>query len=247
MFQLQISDTDATSGSIPVSWCLDEETIKELADKKIANPQVVICVSPVNTEGGYHVKKEYRKVVPLKDLMTYVEFRSAGPNRIWGFISYMGRGASHTRYLGKKDGEFQTNILDWDGEQYAHFLLDFETYEARTSKVYKGLSQPIQVEVPAGVFAPEPAPWEKAWVNLFFKDKVVDQCEFRRRRLFAYSVQPLIMLVSLILRFLLLVAGAAMLARNFSFKWLLHPLMYSLDDCLEIFDNGCAVIFHQPE
>jgi hypothetical protein len=30
MFQLQISDVDATSGSIPVSWCLDAETLRML-------------------------------------------------------------------------------------------------------------------------------------------------------------------------------------------------------------------------
>jgi hypothetical protein len=247
MFQLQIADLDATSGSIPVSWCLDEETINMMAKEKVANPQVVICVAPSNTEEKahrYHTEKEYRKVVPLKDLMTFVEFRSSGPCKIWGFISFKKKkGEAQSTYLERRDGEFRTNILDYDGEEYAHWLLDEETREARESKKYTSLSQPIKVDVPAGVFAPEPKEWEKAWVNHLFKDKVIDQCEFRRRRLFAYGVQPFIMFGNLFVRFLMLLLGCLLLLKATSLKWLLHPLTYTLGDGWEMFEEGSWVVF----
>lgn len=251
MFQLQIADLDATSGSIPVSWCLDEETINMMAKEKVANPQVVICVAPSNTEdkhSRYHSSKEYRKVVPLKDLMTFIEFRSAGPCKIWGFISFKKKkGEAQSTYLAKRDGDFASNILNYDGDEYAHWLLETETREAQESKKYASLSEPLTVEVPSGVFAAEPKDWEKAWVNHLFKDKVIDQCEFRRRRMFAYGMQPFIMLGNLFVRFLMLLLGCLLLLKNVSLKYLLHPLTYTLGEGWEMFEKGSLVVFHQPE
>ena len=244
MFQLQIADMDATSGSIPVSWCLDEESIKWMAENNIADPQVVIVVSPVNTEEQkhrYHISSEYRKVVPLQDLMTYVEFRYSGLNKIWGFISSKDKKSDvRLTYLDRQGGKFETNILDFDGEEYAQWLKDADNSSGKT------LSVPLEVEVPEGVFAPEPASWEKAWVNYLFREKVVDQCEFRKRRLFAYGVQPFIMLVSLLLRTLMLVVSCALLLRSVSLKYLLHPLTYSLSECTELFNESPFIVFSHP-
>ena len=75
MLELQITDNDVSTGSVQISWCVDAEVLKELADKKVKEPQLVIVVAP---EGdNYDLRKEMRKVVPLKDLMTYMEFRAA--------------------------------------------------------------------------------------------------------------------------------------------------------------------------
>jgi hypothetical protein len=53
----------------------------------------------------------------------------------------------------------------------------------------------IDIDMPSGCFAKEPSDWEKNWVNFFFKNKAVDQCEFRRRRMLAYPVQPFVFAV----------------------------------------------------
>jgi hypothetical protein len=251
MFQLQISDVDATSGSIPVSWCLDAETLKLLADEKVRDPQIIICVAPVNTEEDplrYRSSKEVRKVVPLKDLMTYVEFRTSGPNRIWGLVSFKSKKEAKDYYLDKKDGSWNTSILNSNGDDYARWLLETETEAARLSKEYTTMTSPINVDVPAGVFAPEPAAWEKAWVNHFFKDKVVDQCHFRKRRLFAYGLQPLIALSYILIRLLFFLFGALTLCRGLTFKYVLHPFVGDMADALfDQFSKGSILIFHQPE
>ena len=244
MFQLQVADADVTNGTIAVSWCLDHELLKDLADQKITDPQVVICVAPVD---NYHLNKEYRKVVPLKDLMTYIEFRTSGKVKIWGLISQLSPRKARAKYLEKSDGEFITNILGYDGDKYSSGLLNNEDYEAQDSKEYKWLSQPLSVVVPKAVFAKEPPSWEKKWVNHYFRDKVVDQCEFRRRRLFAYVLQPWILLGNLFLRLLITLFAGLALAKGFTLKYLYHPLMYSLKDTFDIFEDGSLAIRHLPE
>lgn len=247
MFQLQISDLDATSGSIPVSWCLDEETIKLLADRGCADPQVVICVTPCNIEGDlnrYHCSKEYRKVAPLKDLLTYIEFRSSGPCKIWGFISSKRKSDVTSDYLDRYKGQYQSNIINFDGDAYSYNLLEGETPQAISSKEYRFLSKPIDVDVPEGVFASEPADWEKDWVNHFFNNKVVDQCDFRRRRLFAYGVQPFIMSLNMFVRLFWLMVGCLFLLRGTSLKYILHPLTYDMRDCIDTMVGGS--ILYRP-
>ena len=246
MFQLQLADADVTNGTIAVSWCLDHEMLKELADKKISDPQVVIVVSPVD---NYHLNKEYRKVVPLKDLMTYIEFRAAGKNKIWGLVSHKGGKKARDHYMEKKDGEFHTNVLSFDGDQYATWLRDSEDVDLTDPEKpeYMSLSQPVTVTVPKAVFAKEPKQWEKTWVNHLFRDKVIDQCEFRRRRMFAYGVQPFIILGNHFLRLLLTILAAASLCRGLTLQYLFHPLTYTLKDTFDLFEKGSLAIQHLPE
>lgn len=243
MFQLQLGDTDVTNGTIAVTWCLDQDTLNDLVANNITDPQVVICVAPVEK---YHITKEYRKIVSLKDLMTFIEFRAAGVNKIWGFISYKKKKESRDTYLSKKDGEFHTNILNYDGDKYASWLRANETAEANEKEEFKDLSSPISVTVPKGVFAKEPAYWEKIWVNHLFRDKVIDQCDFRRRRFFAYGVQPIILLAILLVKLVIITIAASILCRAFSLKYLYHPLTYSLKDTLDVFERGSLLVFEVP-
>lgn len=242
MFQLQLADPDVTNGTIAVSWCLDHEMLKELADEKVSDPQVIIVVAPVD---NYHLSKEYRKVVPLKDLMTYIEFRSAGKNKIWGLVSHKSGKKAREHYMEKNDGEFHTNVLSFDGDKYATWLRDADD-EDETDQ-FRSLSSPIEVTVPKAVFAKEPKQWEKTWVNHLFRDKVIDQCEFRRRRMFAYGVQPFIMLGNLFLRLFLTIFAASTLCRAVTLQYLLHPLMYSLKDTMDLFEKGSLAVRHLPE
>lgn len=240
MFQLQISNSDITNGTIGISWCLDHEIINELAQLKLTDPQVVICVSPID---NYHIRKEYRKVVSLKDLMTFIEFRSSGQNKISGFISLLSKSETREKYLSKSEGNFITNILRYDGDKYGTHLYD---RECEPYSNLKYLSHPIMVSVPDGVFAEEPPNWEKIWVNHFFRDKVIDQCQYRKRRIFAYTVQPLIILCDLLFRFLIIVSGILTLCRGVSFKYLIHPLSDSIYTTTDIFNKGSIVIFSAP-
>jgi hypothetical protein len=239
MLQLQVASTDVTNGNLAVAWCVDAQVLKELSDRDIEDPQVVIVVSPTE---NYHISKEYRKVVPLKDLMTYVEFRASGPNKIWAYISRRAPAKSvRNAALTRECGQFSTDILTMDGSGYNtdnHSLSERELFYAT----------PISVVVPQAVFAREPAKWEKTWVNHWFRSKPQDQCDFRRRRLLAYTVQPLAILLDvLVVRTVALLLSSLWLSRGMSLKFHAHPLRYGIGDIVDVFRGGSWTIPTLPE
>lgn len=237
MIELFVSDNDATNGTIAVTWCVSHETLDLLAGQDVKDPQVMIVVSP---EGDNYTKsKEYRKVVPLKDLMTYIEFRVPGKNRISAVVSYKTKKEAKEKYLIKDYGEFVSTVLNYEGDDYASWLKGEDQVHM--------LSAPISVNVPRECFASEPPAWEKVWVNHFFRHKPIDQCNYRRRRLFAYLVQPFIMFALALVKLFLLLVATLIASRGWSLKYLLHPLTYDLESSTEVLKGGSICIRRLPE
>lgn len=240
MFDLHIADTDVTGGSIPVSWCLRPEALKEIKAQFGDNPNVVLILAP---KENYHIRREVRQVVPLRDLMTYLAFKSGGTNRIWAFIS--GKEDARRSYLCKSEGQYITSLLNEEGDGWSYRFLKhvFDKETGRDKQVYQPEAYAvIEVEVPQAAFASEPPAWEKKWVEHFFSYKAFDQCEYRRRRLFAYTVQPALMMLLMFLRLVLTLAALAFGARNFSWQPLVHPMKLDFQDQLEIFGGGSVFI-----
>jgi len=227
MLTLTIPDKDITNGSIPISWCLDHESIKELMDAGNTNPTILIVVAPQN---GYHIKKEVRYVCALSELMTYISFIRPGENRIFALIFQSSVSSIKDSELSKHKGEYNSRILRHDGTA----IYNYDDY-IKTS---------LDVDVPADIFAKEPSDWEKNWVLWLVKDKGMDQCDFRRKRLFAYTVQPFIMLGNILLRFLFTFLSASLLLKSFTFKCLLHPMSTDFEDLNDLVSG--RMFFYKP-
>lgn len=227
MLELHITDNDVTGGNVAISWCTDKEMLSELANEQIKDPQLVIIVAPDGDK--YSSSKEYRKVVPLSDLMTYIEFRVPGKNKVWAFVSQLSAKAAKNEYLKRKSGDFETDILSHDGEKYSTRYQEFT-------------AEPLDLYVPDACFAPEPAAWEKVWVNHFFSSEAVDQCHFRKRRIFAYTLQLVLMLGTILARIPLYLIALLIGSRNLSHKYLFHPLDYSLSHTVDVMKGGSYFI-----
>lgn len=199
MLELHVSSSEINSSTLAVSWCVGPETLELLSRLGIADPVIVLCTAPeLPSEAPLYQSAlpfESRTVVPLRDLMAYVELAKPGPNRIFGFIPlFSGYSQRQTKdFFMKKNRcpKYNFEVISSDGHD---FLLDLAPLRPETPK------DSIRVEVPAECFAPEPPSWEKAWVNHFFKFAPWDQCDFRRRRLFAYTLQPILMFFYLLPR-----------------------------------------------
>lgn len=238
MFQLKLSSTDLTHGTIALTWCLDQEVLKELAERKIVNPQVVISISP---EGSYNKYKEQRFIVPLKDLMTYVSFNCKGKNNIFGFISSLyDEKETKNRYFDKGNYSYSEDIISYYNDEYSSILISkYENQNDIRSKQYKFISTLLSVEVPENSFAKEP--FDKKWINYYLKSKANNQCDFRKKRFFGYLIQPIIMIGDLLLRLFMIVLALSIGARNFSFKYL-NPLEYVLSNTGMLFKGGSIFI-----
>ncbi len=227
-FELHVADTDVSGGNISVGWCVPPSLLKLLSDSRTKDPQVVICVAPAE---NYHPKKEYRKVVPLKDLLAYVEFRASGENNIWAFVTSRSAKGAKNCYLSRTEGAYDTDILSHDGSEWSWGQKNVHD----GSEFSQAL--PVSVLVPSGCFAPEPSELEKTWVNWLFRDKCVDQCAFRRRRLFAYTAQLVIFSAMMVLYSLITLGALLFGARNFSWK-IAKPLNHSPSNMMEMFEMG---------
>jgi hypothetical protein len=72
--------------------------------------------------------------------------------------------------------------------------------------------------------------------------------DFRRRRLLAYSIQPLVMLVDvLVLRTLMLLVSTLWYSRGMSLKYHFHPMRYSVADAVGLWMGGSWVVPTLPE
>lgn len=229
MFELHIADTNVSSGAVALSWCTDIEQLKKLAEANVLDPQVVISVVP---QGGAAMHYEQRQVVPLKDLMAYITFRKPGTNRVFSFIVDSSPREAKARWLARSQGTFDSSIADYCGDDWSYTTNTFNNMRAA----------PLVVDVPSELFAPEPAAWEKAWVNNLFHEKSVDQCAFRRRRMFAYTVQPVLMLLAVLIRMLPLSISLLFGLRAASFKTL-NPVTYDMDDAVQVLNFGKGSYF----
>lgn len=240
MFEIHVTDTDISGGNLAVTWCLDKASLDVLAEHECREPYVVLCTATAGDR--YHARKEYRKVVPLKDLIAYVEFRSAGKCNIFGFV--VANKNEAVKFLAKS-GAFDFTIT-CNGNEYRDGQYGLSIYGGfygtECNPELFMVADPVSVEVPAQAFAPEPSEWEKTWVNLMFGDKCVDQCQFRRRRIFAYTIQPVIGLVNMAFRLMFTIVALLFGTRNFTFKYLFHPIQFEMEQVLDIFGGGTYFI-----
>lgn len=83
----------------------------------------------------------------------------------------------------------------------------------------------VTINVPEELFAKEPPRWLSTWVNAFYEsDKPCDECHFRRRFTFAFTIQPFLVLFLIFFRFLAAVTLVLSGFAGVNFKPVIHPL-----------------------
>lgn len=116
------------------------------------------------------------------------------------------------------------------------------------------VGKPIDVVIDDHFFAPEPPEWEKKWVNLVVREilgESPDQCSYRERRIFAYTLQPFLVLGFVVVRSfigLLIALWYGLFAiRGINLRPIFHPFSMTLGnirdniDCTEMIDSAFVV------
>lgn len=216
-FEIHVVDNNVNSGSISISWCLSKDNLEK--HKGDLDPCVVIITAPVD---NYNKYKERRKVVRLKDLLAYIDFSSPGENRVFAFIHSNFKSAKDS-YLSRYDRHYAQDVLNYDGDEVYDYL--------NISYSKKNKKELLTVNVPEELFAKKPSQWEQDWVNwLSPKNPAFDQCDFRRKRLFAYTLQIVPFVFTLLCRLGIFLWAVLWLNRG-TFNILnniIHPLRLSL-------------------
>jgi hypothetical protein len=235
MLELHIDNKDVSSGSVKVGWCVSQETLIKLAKQGIKDPQLILVLSPAGD--AYEGKKEIRKVVPLKDLFTYLEFRFSGPHNIWGFIGCdLSHKEARSNWLEYAYDGFRRRLLNQDGsEATGHYA------ELRFDYIVEKTVSPLVIDIPSEAFAQEPHPFVKEWVNHLFMRESENQCEFRRRFLFSITVQPILFLLDLIPKTFITLFALLTGQRNFNLRYLFNPFQHFFNGG-ELLEQGTIFI-----
>ena len=218
MLKLKVGDEkgEVQNANVPVRWCVDKETLEKIQQDGVKNPHILL----VTTDGRYEMT---RQLAPLEQVIEYVQFQRPGINKIYATIVWEKSGKYNDlweTYLQKERGRYATSVINYDGN---------------LCRLTGSVESTVEnVNIPDELFAKELPRWIQKWVNLWFKTRPEDQCCFRRRMITAFTIQPPIVFLWLILRigfgalaafFLLLCAMT-----KINFKPIIHPWRDDVED-----------------
>jgi hypothetical protein len=224
VLELHIDNKDVSSGSVKVGWCVSKDTLTKLFNEGIKDPQLILVLAP--TGDAYRGDKEVRKVIPLKDLFTYLEFRFSGTHTLWGFI---GTDLSHKTakgsWLSMGYERFSRVLLSQDGSEATGHWADIHP-EPRYNFIVEKTTTPLTIDIPSEAFAKEPSPFVSNWVNHLFMRAPENQCDFRRRFLLSIAVQPILFLLDLFPKILITLFSLLTGQRSFNLQYLFDPFSH---------------------
>lgn len=182
--KLIVDNPEVAEAVVPVRWCVKPSVLEQLRDREIQNPYLLLVSVRLSKHDA--ILSEERRVISLAQSMDYVQFNAPGKWRIYAILLENEA----------KDYTVKKNIKDIfldvrRDRSWRHLLFGWDL-GLRWRTIATGS---VNVNVGPEFFALEPAQWEKSWVNMFFEGEARDQCHFRRRKFFAYTLQGPIMLL----------------------------------------------------
>lgn len=204
-----------------LQWCLAPQVVQYLKDEKVDDAMVFVSVfSPRFSPWG----QERRFVFPLTSPQELIEFHCPGEHQVLGMVVWGNTYGAANNFLEKRGRSSYKYSLGEVMERcnYQHLCWSFG--EAKLS-----------VEVAGGFFAPEMSPWMEWYVNLWFGEKPWDECEIRRRKWVAFTIQsvvlalwvPLIVTIRAVTAFWL---SVMCLRKNVPWEAVMHPFDYDTSD-----------------
>ena len=178
--------------------------------------------------------REVRYVAPVTSPQELIEFHCPGKHEVSGMVVF-GSGVK----------EASTFFL----KKYSRRAYEHKTeYVLRSCECTALGNAELSVEVPDGFFAPELSPKEDWYVNLWFGEPAWDECEIRRRRLIAYTIQTALLAIYVpalcTIRFIFACYAAVLcLRKDVPWSVVVHPFS---DRTSRIWDLSSERFYNQP-
>jgi hypothetical protein len=224
--KLLVTNPEQTDSVTGVRWCLEKSLRDQLRDV----PDLFVLLVTLDPSGN----EMERQVLPLEQIMTYVQFQRAGNNTLFAAIVHPSIYSNAKRVSKILLKEFRPGF-------YEHRTIERHERTFRPDWINEEIDGVVcvawcelNVIVPKELFAKEPPAWLSAWVNKFAGSKPRDRCVFRKRMLFAFTLQPILMAVWAImcppLRLFWWVLGVFFGMRDLRFSPVFHPFRKYFDD-----------------
>lgn len=143
-------DLEMQGTSVPLRWCLSKEELNKLAET-VEKAYLLLSVIP---DDFTSFLEETRYLIPVEQMMEYVDFYTPHRHRIFATVVW------------KREGEDLKKIfMTKEYERYRHSFYGYGDHPGKLEEYYFdvcgfGISS-FEVDVPEEVFAKEPPAWEK--------------------------------------------------------------------------------------
>jgi len=236
---------DLTSAEpvLPIRWCLDAPEINCLKDCHAENAQILFVIKYEGTT------IEDRQLVPLDQLMEYLNFRRPGKHTVFAKIiwPWYGNREQVPRSLLYRvtPSRYRNNVLNENGDG---FLEEFGSLHGFFTlyTITRGEAE-FDVTIPAGHFPKEPPAWLKKLADVGYEYPAFDQCEFRKRTLLLPAIlggMAVWAVVTTLIRSICVLLCALCGMRNIGFAATIHPWSQDIADvfrpitnCWFLYDN----------
>lgn len=176
---------EMNSATIPIEWWFSKEVIDR-------EPKYILIFeqSKEEKERDFGKNDSYgrRYICKVSDAIKFLQIFSPGYHRV--MVVVLGGSSAESdakHYLGHDDYDYYRTSINW------------ENAKDNTLKNMKSImgSTVEEFEVPEELFGKKPKTklgklmWK--WANLWFKKNPRDECEYRKRKIIAFTLQPLIM------------------------------------------------------
>ncbi len=208
-----------SSATIFLQWCLAKPLADYFRDSRVRNPMLFVEVkNPAGIEQRY--------LFSLASPQEVMQFHAPGTHTIKARIVWGAKlKAMRNALLGKRRGNYYTfeQFLGErsDKREFAIGLKCFGDAE-------------LALDVPAEFFAPQLSARKTWWINLMFPGIAQNSCSIRRRKWFAYSLQPPLVvlwaLLSGIWRLLIGIFFGVLCGLRVDLKPIFHPFTQSFTE-----------------
>ena len=186
-----------------MTWCLSPEFLHKLAEELVFNPFLLILV----VKDKPYPREVERKLVPLKQGGVRLEFYGSGSFTLYTAIvkadqKHDSIGQSVARQALEPLVSSCNRILDCDlpcMENIRRIYCYNNQCEGKVQPLVENFEK-YTVNIDPSFFAPDPPKWLQWWVNLWFEGKEKNECHLRRRLIPAFTIQPPMVLLWILLR-----------------------------------------------
>lgn len=196
-FSLIINNPDHASPFLQFSWCISESGLDYMKSRNVVYPFLLVSFyEKTNYDEGWDAYD--CKLFPLDRGMGHIEFIRPGRFRINASVVWVeddGKKNCQNKDYCRRD------IYDKYVSDSSIRLHDFVNYRP---EYFKHPTLPyhdeIEIVVDENLFAPEPSKTLKWWVNWLHNSRPKNQCQWRRRKWFAFSIKPFLAIIFLFCR-----------------------------------------------
>lgn len=231
--RLLFDNTQArTSATIYLQWCVVKAIADYLRDKAMKYPMLFVTIMDPE-------RREVRYVFDFTSSREVIQFHSPGTHTICATIIWGEKPKVARRWLLHKQlGRYKYAL---------HDLLGKCDKKLRINVGFKRLGAArLPIDVPSEFFAPQLSARESNWINLLFTSLPPHSCSINRRRLFAYTVQPLIIvpwiLLKMLWRFVIAFFFSVLCACRCDWSAIFHPFTQDYKDVWTDKDNNFSWI-----